>query len=102
MKKKIETQQSESTPAPESAPVAAETDESAGSAVSVEALVASLGELGEHDLAEAVEVASQGLSHARTVALATFGAATLAAHPTLVLEVYDRISDLLADREEDR
>lgn len=97
MKKKIETQQSES--APESAPVAAETDESAGS---VEALVASLGELGEHDLAEAVEVASQGLSHARTVALATFGAATLAAHPTLVLEVYDRISDLLADREEDR
>jgi hypothetical protein len=78
--------------------VAAETDDAAR----VEALIASLGEVGEHDLAEAVEVASQGLSHARTVALATFGAATLAAHPTLVLEVYDRISDLLADREEDR
>ena len=98
MKKKNESQ-SESAPAPESAPVVPEAD---GGAATVESLVASLGEVGEHDLAEAVEVASQGLSHARTVALATFGAATLAAHPTLVLEVYDRISDLLADREEDR
>lgn len=97
MKKKNESQSESETQGTATPPEAATVE-----AMNVESLVAALGEVGEHDLAEAVEVAAQGLSHARTVALATFGTATLAAHPTLVLEVYDRISDLLAEREDDR
>ena len=99
-KSKSGGQSGQPEPEPELAAASSGTSGAESDLGTVERLVAALGEMGEHDLAAAVEVTGQGLAHAKVVACATFGDSPVERTPDLVFEVYDRINDFFADRDE--